>query len=178
MNFERLLKFYVDNYDLIRNKKLARSYIDYQYNLLLWKRGKLKLGAIVFEIRETFFHEVKVYEWIEIRYIRQDNTESDNIKLETRLKAIGWKWNYYNYIALAIVILGFLIQIYVFIHNWYVENLPTLALRSEKCDQLIHYSFESTLLNFNLSFLNNIKLINYQFVDLLTEFSIYFNILF
>lgn len=178
MNFERLLKFYVDNYDLIKNKKLARSFISYQYRLLLWKRNKLKLGAIVFEIKETFFHEIKVYEWIEIRHIRQDNTELDNLKLENRLKAIGWKWNYTNYIALAVVIIGFFLQIYVFLNNWYIENLPTIALRDEKFDYIIKYSFDSTLLNFNLSFLENIKLINYQFVDLLTEFSIYFNILF
>lgn len=178
MNFERLVKFYVNNYDLIKNKKLARSYILYHYELLKWKRNKLKLGSIVFEIKETFFHGVKLDECVDIRYTRQDNTVTDNLKIENRLKAIGWKWNYKNYIALAVVIIGFLFQIYVFFYNWYIKNLPTLAFRDEHYDYLIRYSFENTFNGLNLSFLNKTAVINYQLVDLLTEFSIYFGIIF
>jgi hypothetical protein len=47
------------------------------------------LGAIVFEIKETYFNGVLLLEEIDIRYIRQDNTDTDSLKIENRLKAIG-----------------------------------------------------------------------------------------
>jgi hypothetical protein len=47
------------------------------------------LGAITFEIKETYFHGILLTEEIDIRYIRQDNTETDKLKIENRLKAIA-----------------------------------------------------------------------------------------
>jgi hypothetical protein len=49
------------------------------------------LGAIVFEVKETYFGNIVINEDIDIRYIRQDNTDTDELKIENRLKAIGWK---------------------------------------------------------------------------------------
>jgi len=40
-------------------------------------------------VKETYFHGILLHEDIDIRYIRQDNTETDELKLENRLKAIG-----------------------------------------------------------------------------------------
>jgi hypothetical protein len=43
----------------------------------------------VFEIKETLYHGIVLTEEVDIRFIRQDTTEADNLKLENRLKAIG-----------------------------------------------------------------------------------------
>jgi hypothetical protein len=49
----------------------------------------LKLGAIIFEVKETYFGGILIIEEVDIRYVRQDNTDTDALKLENRLKAIG-----------------------------------------------------------------------------------------
>jgi hypothetical protein len=60
--------------------------------LLSVKRQKLKLGKIVFEIKEYKLDEMPAYkEEVEIRYIRQDTLDQDELKLENRLKALNWK---------------------------------------------------------------------------------------
>lgn len=59
-----------------------------QLKLLSIKKNKLKLGKIVFEIKELIYAEIPITESLEIRYSRQDNTESDELKLENRLNAL------------------------------------------------------------------------------------------
>jgi len=59
-----------------------------QTSILKKKQSKLKLGKIVFEVKELIFAEIPLTETLEIRYTRQDNTESDNLKLENRLDAL------------------------------------------------------------------------------------------
>jgi hypothetical protein len=47
------------------------------------------LGAIVFEIKEIAMAGITLIEDIDIRYIRQDTSRDDNLKIENRLKALG-----------------------------------------------------------------------------------------
>jgi len=46
------------------------------------------LGAIVFEIKEIVFADVILHEEADIRYIRQDTSQDDALKIENRLEAI------------------------------------------------------------------------------------------
>jgi len=49
----------------------------------------LKLGAIVFEIKEFTVAGITLFEEADIRYIRQDTSEDDAMKFENRLKALA-----------------------------------------------------------------------------------------
>lgn len=57
--------------------------------MLLLKKRKLKLGEVVFDIPFVIIEGmVFTSDRLEMRYIRQDTTESDEMKFETRLKAL------------------------------------------------------------------------------------------
>ena len=89
MNLDHLIKTIRKNYHLLKDENLALKFLRYHLELLQWKKNKLKLGAIVFEVKETYFHGILLIEEVDIRYIRQDNTDTDELKLENRLKAIA-----------------------------------------------------------------------------------------
>jgi len=178
MNLEHLIKTIRENYHRLKNETFALNFVRYHIELLQWKRNKLKLGAIVFEIKETYFNGVLLSEDIDIRYIRQDNTDTDALKIENRLKAIGWKWDFKNIVALLLVITGIIFQLYFYLHQWYCKNLPTLAYRSEHFDYILKYGFENSLISGEIGFFKKLSLSNYWLVDLLTDFCIYFNIVF
>jgi hypothetical protein len=78
-----------ENYHKLKNKQEALDLLKYQIKVYRIKKQKLKLGAIVFEIKEVLFCGITLSEDVDIRYIRQDNTRTDDLKLENRLKAIG-----------------------------------------------------------------------------------------
>jgi len=89
MNLDRLFNFIKKNYRQLKNKKLALDFLRYHIELLQWKKNKLKLGAIVFEIKETYFNGILLLEEVDIRYVKQDNTDTDELKIENRLKSIA-----------------------------------------------------------------------------------------
>jgi len=75
---------------LLKDKKKTIIFLKYHFNLLATKRRKLKLGKVVFEIKEYKLDEMPAYkEEVEIRYIRQDTLDEDELKLENRLKALA-----------------------------------------------------------------------------------------
>ena len=88
MNFEHLLNIIIKNKPNLRDRKKTFIFIKYHYELLLLKKKKLKLGAISFEITQYMVFEIPLTEEIEIRYIRQDNTEQDELKLENQINAL------------------------------------------------------------------------------------------
>lgn len=178
MNLEHLIKTIKKNYHLLKDEKFALNFVRYHIELLQWKKNKLKLGAIVFEVKETYFHGILLIEEVDIRYIRQDNTDTDELKLENRLKAIGWKWDLKNVIALLVVIFGLLCELYTHLHFWYCKNLPTLAFRSEHFDYILKCGFESSFVLGNVGTFKKLSILNYWLVDLLTDFCTYFNIIF
>lgn len=57
--------------------------------LIELKKKKLKLGAIIFEINEIFLGEFLIYEIVDIRYIKQDNTQTDELNLTNRLNKLN-----------------------------------------------------------------------------------------
>lgn len=178
MNLEHLITTIKKNYHRLRNETFALNFVRYHIELLQWKRNKLKLGAIVFEIKETYFHGVLLTEDIDIRYIRQDNTDTDELKIETRLKAIGWKWDLKNILAILIVISGIIYTIYTSIYGWYCKNLPTLAYRAEHFDHLLKIGFENSLTTGEFGYFKKFSSFNHWLVNLLTDFCTYFDIVF
>lgn len=178
MNLDHLVKTIKENYHLLRDETAALNFVRYHYELLQWKRNKLKLGAIVFEVKETYFNGVLLHEEIDIRYTRQDNTDTDELKIENRLKAIGWKWDLKNILALLTVIFGLCCEFYTYAHHWYCKNLPTLAYRADHFDYILKFGFENSLSAGNIGFFKKLSALNYWTIDTLTDFCIYFNIIF
>ena len=178
MNLEHLIKTIRENYNRLRNEAFALRFVKYHLKLLQWKKNKLKLGAITFEIKETYFHGILLTEEIDIRYIRQDNTETDKLKIENRLKAIAWKWDLKNIISLLIVIFGIICELYTYVNYWYRKNLPTLAYRSEHFDYILKYGFETSFSLNETTFFTKFNSLNFWLIDLLTDFCIYFNVVF
>jgi hypothetical protein len=115
---------------------------------------------------------------VDIRYIKQDNTDTDELKIENRLKAIGWKWDLKNVIALLVVIFGLCCEFYTYLHHWYCANLPTLAYRSEHFDYILKYGFETSMISGEIGFFKKLSSLNFWLIDILTDFCVYFNIVF
>jgi hypothetical protein len=176
MNLEHLCKIVNDNW-LQLNKKHAIKVVKQQFELLAWKKNKLKLGAIAFEIKEHKLAELVLWEDVEIKYIRQDTTIDDEQKLENILKRLGWQWDAKNIIALNVVIIGFFSYFIANVRLLYYKHFPTLVIREGHFDYLIKYSFESTFSPFFNSDSNFIKT-NFWIVDSLTDFCILFDIIF
>lgn len=87
-----------------KSKKKLLLFLKINYYLLNWKRNKLKLGSIIFEIKELYVGNFLIHEEIDIRYIRQDNTKTDEMKFENRLKKLNWKFDFNNVAAFCIVV--------------------------------------------------------------------------
>lgn len=142
------------------------------------KKKKLKLGAITFEIKEITAYEFVLWEEIDIRYIRQDNTDTDELKLENILKRYSWKSDFKNIFALLLISSFFIIFIYSSLYCWYCENLPSLAFRDEKFDKLVYFSVQSSFSYAPIGFLKKWIVMNTWLVQLLIDYCLTFNLLF
>ena len=178
MNIEHLCHFVSKNFSNLKDKKKTLDFMRYQFNLLAWKKNKLKIGAIVFEIKEFVFHKTVLWEDIEIRYIRQDTTISDEQKLENILKRLSWQWDFRNYVALVVVATSALFYFYYLLKLQYYKYLPSLAFRSEHYDQVLRHSFEICFTFKSVGIFNVSPNLSFWLVDLFTEFCSYFNLIF
>lgn len=178
MNIEHLCRAIKNNYHRLRDEKKALLFLRYQFELLAWKQQKLKLGAIVFEIKEIAFAGITLVENAEIRYIRQDTTKDDELKIENRLKALGWKWDFKNVMALLVVVILALVLAYAYAYVWYCENLPTLAYRDPSADEMIYRSLESTLAFRPIGLFKALLILNFWVVNTLTTFCVNYGMLF
>jgi len=142
MNLEYLCKVLWQNYDRLPHRQLTLDVLAYQFRLLAWHRKKLKLGAIVFEIKEVKAYEFVLWEDIDIRFIRQDTTKADANKLENILKRWAWKWDFYNVLAFILVASLFLLLAYAGLYCWYCNNFPAFAFRNKKFDILVKFTLQ------------------------------------
>lgn len=178
MNLEQLCRTASKNWDNIPDKKKALRYIRYQFELLAWKRNKLKLGAIAFDIKEIKIDQFVVWELIEIRYIRQDTTAEDENKLENVLKRLGWHWDIKNMIALFVVIFNIFCLILGFFKMQYINYLPSLAFRDECCDFALKSGLEIIFKPSLIETFRKFSTANFWMVDLFMEFCATFNLIF
>jgi hypothetical protein len=174
LNLEHLSNFITNNYQLIQQNKLIKNrlkiYIKNYFFILNLKLKKLKLGLVNFEIKQFFFANIFLYDTLEMRYIRQDTTEEDEMSLEHRLEAIKWKWDFKNVAAflLIAIIVWFILKNYLDIT---VKELFYTFYDTEKFDQLTTYTFQSSFENKITTTLTYFNYINKLFVTtLLTGF--------
>lgn len=125
LNLEHLCRIVRENRFRLRSVRKALFFLRYQFELLAWKRNKLKLGAIVFEIKEINYTNIFLVEEINIRYIRQDTSREDSLTLEAQLKATGWHWNFRSVCAMFVTILLLLFHVYALARTWFYEKVWT-----------------------------------------------------
>lgn len=167
MNFEHLLKlinnhFFVIKKNFFLKKKIQIFINNYFFNLNL-KLKKLKLGLVHFEIKQFFFANIFLYDMLEMRYVRQDTTEEDELKLEKRLDAIKWKWDFQNVAAFLIIsiIIWFIFKNYL---DFVIKELFYSFYEIEKFDALSLYTFKSSFQCNILKTLECFKIVNELFV--------------
>lgn len=55
MDFKKACYFYVQNYSALKNRKQARKLVSTSYQLLQYKRKKLKTGSTTFVFKQLFY---------------------------------------------------------------------------------------------------------------------------
>jgi hypothetical protein len=88
MNFEQLCRMIKNNNHRLKDKDKALIFINNIIKILRKNIKRLKLGKIVFEFKKIIYADIVIYEEIEMRYIRQDTTKEDELKIENRLEAL------------------------------------------------------------------------------------------
>jgi len=177
MNFEKFYRLVCRNWSSLPNKKQTMLYLCYHYDLLLWKRKKLKLGAIVFIIKEYKFDEVLLWEEAEIKFINQDTTLEDARSLEAIFKKLAWEWNGRSYFALGVVIFIMLSKIIRFFKGLYYSYFPTLVHRSDINNYIVKCGFEQAFGYNSIGDLAILSRPSFWLIDVLTNFSIYYDVI-
>jgi hypothetical protein len=177
LNLEQLCRTVNENYHRLRDEKKALMFVRYHFELLAWKRQKLKLGAIVFEIKEIIYADIPLTQEIDIRFIRQDTSHSDELTLEYRLKELDWKWDFSNILTLIIfiILIGLLIAAYMYM--WYCNNLESIAYNDPRHRDMIYYLFENTFGFFAISQFKHTLIFNVWIIETLTDFCINYNVI-
>jgi len=86
MNFEHLLHKLIKKFP---QKKLKISLYIKQLQIKHLNKQKQNLGSLTFDIKELKVAGFKIYEILDIRFTRQDNTQQDSIKIDKRLEALN-----------------------------------------------------------------------------------------
>lgn len=179
MNLEQIFKLINTKSHLLKNKAEAKIFLKNQLKILKLKKNKLKLGFVTFEIKEYVYAEIPLYETLDIRYTRQDNTEADELKLENRLKALDWKWDFSNIGAFIIITWCFFyfgsLQVKLFL----VNTFPTIFLRETRYDYLVEFGLNHSFSSYSFFKKNYyFKHLLLFFTNLLIDYSFYFKIFF
>lgn len=110
MDFKKLCKLYVENKDRIVDKKLVYKKIYISYELLKFKKNKLKTGALKFTFKQLYYDEYLISSWFAVESVAQDpNTFEKKVKATLKLLDLAFDW---STILLLGVICGTLINYY------------------------------------------------------------------
>lgn len=104
MVFENLIKIFNSNYHKAKDTKKILRFLAYEYNNLKFKKSKLKLGKIRFEIRETKVGDVVVNRFFEMVFTEQPTTWAFRQNFENALKRYSWRWDFQNITALIMLL--------------------------------------------------------------------------
>lgn len=181
VNFEHLVEILIHNKDQIRTdnilKKRAKMYIKNYFFLLNLKLKKLKLGFVTFELKQFFFGNIFLYDTLEMRFSRQDTTHEDELKLENRLNAIKWKWDFQNVGALLIIVifLWFLLKNYF---DFIAKDLFYAFYDTERFETLTCFTLKTSFNYMKLVELSSsfFKQSNELFIETLLRSFIYFKL--
>jgi len=179
MNFELIIKLIVKNFNRFKSKKVAQHWLSYEIYWYKWRVSKLKLGKIDYFITYDEINGVAYNLKYEMKHVRQDTTAEDEKKPENILKEhFSWKWES-EYIGAAIVIVSWILwNIYKNCANFFYEHFGFLLHREERYEIIVRYLFKSIAESNLLSSMSKWESINYMLMECLTEFCLYFNILF
>lgn len=179
MNLEQLYKLIHEKAHLLKSKKDAKIFFKNQIKFSRLRKSKLKLGAITFDIKQYIYAEIPLFETMEMRYTRQDTTQEDELKLENRLKALGWKWDFYNIGAFIIVAWTFFYFAMRHFEIFLMNTFPTIFLREERFEKVVSFTFKDV---FKLSYFFKknfyLKHTIIIFTNLITDFVLYFRLFF
>lgn len=181
MNLELLHRFIYEHREQIIKYNLQnkfRKYLKAQYELLAWHRKKLKLGKIDFELKETFFHGIPVYSYMDIRFVRQNTLEADEKKIDFILDRQSYKNNLKDNLAISTSLSILFWEIYKSLCTQYEKRLPSLAFRSDICDFILKLGFNTTLKGKKFGLFEDWRFVSDWIVDVLIDFCINFNIIF
>ena len=133
-------------------------------------KEKLKLGSIIFEIKEITFAGFKIFENFEMRYINQDTTREDSLRIDNKLNSLKWKSDFNNIFALLIIFVIFFTYFYSYIHFWFDETFYFLKENNDNIlKDFLKESFSNNLLSssklnrFN-RFLNSTLIDSFNFI--------------
>jgi hypothetical protein len=113
-----------------------------------------------------------------MRYIRQDTSAADELKIENRLKALYWKWDYANVLALLIIIIFLIILLIAVAYVWYCNNLPEFAFKDPKYDLLVNRAFKLILITNSAELIKFMGSSNLFLIDSMVNLCIFFNVFF
>ena len=88
MNFEQLCKMIKENNHRLKDKERTLIFMNNTIRILKKNLRRLKLGKIIFEFKKIIYADIVIHEEVEIRYVRQDTTRDDELKIENRLEAL------------------------------------------------------------------------------------------
>lgn len=158
------------------NNSLFLKFLQLHYKkkeTLKIKKEKLKLGLVSFEIKEITFDNYFISDSVEMIFSRQDNTQTNLLKIENQLTALDWKWNFDNICALLIIAFFSFHYFYNFLYD-YLQLEILLNLKDFEFDQDSLIQSIKNLLSIRFSFLRNIYFMNKNFNDNLLDLFFFF----
>jgi hypothetical protein len=145
--------------------------------MLLKKKKKLRLGKIVFEIKEIKYYNILIWSDFEMRYINQDTTVADEQKIENLVKRFEWKWNFNNIFSAILISIIVIYKLFKLVKIWFNKKYSFIFFREPHYDYFIKYSIENSFI-FNINCSNLYDKFNIFIVNTLTDLCLYFDILF
>lgn len=173
MNFEQLFTHFS------KKNLINKSFFTYMKNktyLINTQKQKLKLGTIAFQIKNIEIMGIHVGEEIDIKFTKQDTTHEDSLKVENRLEALKWKWDFSNILAFLIIIFSILFFINAQFIHFYDDFLNILNSQTTNNDSLVTFTLES-LFKVNTQSTNKFDHLNFFITDVLIDMCDYYNIL-
>lgn len=169
MNFDHLYSEITKIWlNLTQQKKIILlNFLKYQHYWLNWKKKKLKLGAIIFEINEIFLGEFLIYEIVDIRYIKQDNTQTDELNLTNRLNKLNWKWDFDHVFALIILISLIINYNYLFLYTLYYNYFFVFKLITQTYNIIFYFLIKTNFSGLFFNFFQNFDFLNLTLLELL-----------
>ena len=121
MKFDKNLLLLLGHFESSVNKKKHLLRINYYLHLLQWKRAKLKLGRLSFNIEYSNLYGLFPRTVLTMKYLYQDETEDVSQLFQRWQKYFQWKWDLAHvisfFIALRIIYLLLKTSLYTFVFN-------------------------------------------------------------
>lgn len=162
------------NYSKFKNPTVVKKYLQYEYELIKWKRNKLKLGKVKFEYSEVKYGSIVLKPMFNMVFSNQPSYSSTKQRFLSMYESTEWNWDLKNVLAFLLIVVTL-----VFVIKNYLKSLISYYF-SSFCESTESYE---TLLRFTLDMTLSSKLTDtsyvQQLVQILSEnivdFCIYFN---